>query len=239
MPANILLNKFLVKFVYFLICISIFSSVIFLLFLAKKNFTIRQIEVAGDSGRLMGLEKFKDRNIFITSDSEIRNLVLTDNPIISSVEVRKQLPDKIFLTVKKFHLIAALVVSEGYYHLSEDGRVLSKVKNIKNNLPKVNFYQLLAYQSYQPGDTIKFREIKDGLYFLKELTDIGEKVDSLDINGINMIVLNLENRKLIFSSDKSKESQIFQVKEIIRKFKLEGRYYKEIDLRFDKPVVRF
>lgn len=70
MPANILLNKFLVKFVYFLICISIFFSVIFLLFLAK-NFTIRQIEVAGDSGRLMGLEKFKDRNIFITSDSEI------------------------------------------------------------------------------------------------------------------------------------------------------------------------
>ena len=54
-----------------------------------------------------------------------------------------------------------------------------------------------------------------------------------------MLLFNVGEKKIIFSSEKEAGSQLFQLQQIVKQFKVEGRAFKEIDLRYDKPVVRF
>ena len=63
---------------------------------------------------------------------------------------------------------------------------------------------------------------------------------TIDIKGQDMLVFNLESDKeIIFSNKKEKELQDYQLEFIIKQFKIEGKEFKKIDLRFEKPVVTF
>ena len=49
-----------------------------------------------------------------------------------------------------------------------------------------------------------------------------------------MLVFNLEgDKKKGFSNNKEKEIQTYQLELIIRQFKIEGKEFKKIDLRFE------
>lgn len=239
MPANTLLRKFLIKLKYILTFILTFCFIFFSLYFFDSYFQIKKIKIVGSKINIFGLKEITDKNIIFTSEEKIKKILKDKNPLIKFLLIEKKYPDTLVLTINLYQSIGELVVGGGYFQLSEDGKIIGKSKKENKKITKINFYQKLNYQSYNQGERISLKEILDGLYFLKSLIDINIKVDSLDINGINMIVCKLENKKIIFSSEKEKELQIFQVKEIIRRFKIEGKNYKEIDLRFDKPVIRF
>ena len=57
-------------------------------------------------------------------------------------------------------------------------------------------------------------------------------------NGLAHSVEHLVSKKAI-SNKKEKELQDYQLEFIIRQFKIEGKEFKKIDLRFDKPVIAF
>ena len=47
----------------------------------------------------------------------------------------------------------------------------------------------------------------------------------------------IDNKQFLFSAEKDKEIQIYQVEEICKEFKIKGKEFQIIDVRFDKPVV--
>lgn len=239
MPVNTLLKKFLVKLGYILTFIIFFCFIFFSLYFFDSYFQVKKIKIVGSKINIFGLKEITGKNIIFTSEEKIEKILKDKNPSINSVLIEKKYPDTLVLTITLYQPIGELVVEGGYFQLAEDGKIVAKSKKENRKITKINFYQKLNYQSYSQGERISLKEILDGLFFLKSLSDIEIKIDSLDINGINMIVCKLENRKIIFSIEKEKELQVFQVKEIIRRFKIEGKNYKEIDLRFDKPVIRF
>jgi len=55
-----------------------------------------------------------------------------------------------------------------------------------------------------------------------------------------MLVFKLDNgKKIIFSVKKDREEQDYLLETIIRQFKIQGKEFQEIDLRFNKPVIAF
>lgn len=239
MPANTLLKKSLAKLGYIFTLILIFSLIFFSLVFFDNYFQVKKIKIVGSKINIFGLNEITGKNIIFISEEKIKEILKEKNPLINSLLIEKKYPDTLVLKITLYQPIGELIVNSGYFQLAEDGKIIAKSKKENEKIAKINFYQKLNYQSYNQGEIISFKEILDGLYFLQSLIDMNIKADSLDINGINMIVFKLENKKIIFSSEKNKELQVFQVKEIIRRFKIEGKNYKEIDLRFDKPVIRF
>lgn len=239
MPANTLLKKSLAKLGYIFTLILIFSLIFFSLVFFDNYFQVKKIKIVGSKINIFGLNEITGKNIIFISEEKIKEILKEKNPLINSLLIEKKYPDTLVLNITLYQPIGELIVNSGYFQLAEDGKIIAKSKKENEKITKINFYQKLNYQSYNQGEIISFKEILDGLYFLQSLIDMNIKADSLDINGINMIVFKLENKKIIFSSEKDRELQVFQVKEIIRRFKIEGKNYKEIDLRFDKPVIRF
>ncbi|MEK9169228.1 MAG: hypothetical protein AAB788_00635, partial [Patescibacteria group bacterium] len=73
-----------------------------------------------------------------------------------------------------------------------------------------------------------------------KLKQINLRPLTIDIKGQDMLVFNLNDSKVIvFSNSKDKDVQDYQLELIIRQFKIEGKEFKKIDLRFNKPIIQF
>jgi hypothetical protein len=205
----------------------------------SENLKIKEIQIIDYQSKILGLDEIKNNFLFFLDEEKVKKIIKKRNPLVKEVIIEKKFPNKLILKLTQEKFIAILAVDSGYFYLNDEGKILLKTKKINEILPKINFYQKLSFDSYSVGEKIDFNDILTGIYFLKNLLDINLKPDNLDIIGADVLVFNIGEKKFYFSTIKNREVQLYQLNQIVKQFKIEGRAYKEIDLRFDKPIVRF
>ncbi len=196
-----------------------------------------EIEVSPNSQSIKGLDLYENKNIFFIQEEKMAEKIRAENPNLEKISVKKKLPNQLKINVKLYKPLAVLKASAGYLTLAEDGRILSKDKQNILNLPEINYYQKIDFYSSYPGEWIGFEDVITSLKLLKFSLDLKLTIDMIDINGLDMIAFNLSGSKILFTTKKKEEVQEFELEKIIRQFKIEGRTFKSLDLRFDKPVV--
>ena len=231
---SIILKKTLI----FLILVLFFFFVVYFL---NEYFLVQEIKIKGISNNssLNGIASYKNKNILFLSEKEIENKIISENPCVIKVYVNKEFPKTLNFLVSMQSELVQLKVSNGFFNLSEEGRIISKVRDRKEELPIINYYQLFNYHENQAGDFITYEDIKTALFILKKAFELGIKTDSIDINGLSMIVLNFEERKVLFTTEKDKEIQIYEFDQIVHSLKIKGQSFKKLDLRFKKPIIVF
>jgi len=200
-------------------------------------FRVDVIEVKSDKKELLATKNYLNKNIFLLSETEMSRELINGNPTAKAIIVRKELPSKLIVTVINNRPIAVLKVNSGYFLVDTQGKIIYKRKDLSNNYPIINYYQLLDFYAYNAGDVIDFREIAQALFFLDKSMELGLKIISIDINGLNMIALHLVDKTIIFTTEKNQFNQINQLGQIIRRFKISGQNYVKLDFRFDKPYA--
>lgn len=216
-----------------------------LLIFIDKTFVIKNVEIHSLSSRaspkigtLKGFSSLYKQSIFFVSDEQLHHMIESQNPYIKDIIMRKRFPDTIDITVELHTAFAYLQVNSGVFLLAQNGRILEKSKLIEDlSLPLLKYYQQLDYYAYQSGDTIDLQDIVAALDFTGGAQDYGYTVSTIDINGLDMIVLNSSKQKFIFTTQKQSGVQKHQFASIVKKFKAEGKEISVLDLRFDKPVV--
>ena len=252
MQQKQLSKKFWLKFLpkvklYFIIFL---LTVLFFLLLLGFNsyYQLRTIRLEGDriKDQIIGLGGFKRSNLYFLSTATIIDLINENNPNLLVAEAVKQFPDTLVLKLKYIEPIAQLKLNLGFAQLSADGKILKKIKTDQSppsqkvsQLPIINFYQQLDFYQIAPGSSLDYEEILVTLFLLKKGSDLDLKIESIDISGLNMIVFNLIGKKIIFSAEKDKDKLALELEAIIKQFKIEAKEYKILDLRFDKPIVKF
>lgn len=233
------LKKFLINFLKFFGFLLIVFLVFLLILFLSENLKIKEIQIIDYQSKILGLDEIKNNFLFFLDEEKVKKIIKKRNPLVKEVIIEKKFPNKLILKLTQEKFIAILAVDSGYFYLNDEGKILLKTKKINEILPKINFYQKLSFDSYSVGEKIDFNDILTGIYFLKNLLDINLKPDNLDIIGADVLVFNIGEKKFYFSTIKNREVQLYQLNQIVKQFKIEGRAYKEIDLRFDKPIVRF
>lgn len=241
MPVKQLLKKFFLNFLKFNFFLFLIFSFFVLITKVYDFLLIKNIVINTDKKEnILGLDEVKKRNILFLNEDKIKKQLLIKNSEFKDILIKKKYPDTLIIDIVFDNPIAVLVSNNGYFYVNENGKVLNKIKNNnEKTLPFINFYQKLNFQNYYPGKIIEFKEIVLALRLLKKMNDLNIKVNSLDINGVGVILFNLEDKRVFFSTEKNIDTQWYQFERIFRQFKIEGKNYKEIDLRFDKPIVRF
>lgn len=226
------------KLVFILISVIGATAVIFLLY---QIFSVSVIEVRGSKG-IKGLSVLKKRPIFLVNEEEEEKRLGRLNSQLAKVSVKRKLPNKLVIEVLVEQPIAIFKASDGFFYLSVNGKVLQREKGKVNHhqLPVMSYYQKFSLAEYSIGDVLSTQDIQYGLFFINSLQNLGVSVERVDISGFDMIVLNtVEGKSHYFTTVKDKSSQLAQFKIIYKRFTIEKTDYKSIDLRFDKPVVRF
>jgi len=211
-----------------------------LFFLGNNFFAVKKIRIVGLNGKrqILGLEELRNKNIFFVDPEKTGASLAKKNPGLKQILLNREYPDGILLSVVEETPISSLKVDQGFFHLAADGRILYKNKIKEDDYPIINYYQKLNYFEFYPGENIKLRDILASLFFLSKAEDLGLTVDTIDINGFNMIGLNLKDKKILFSTEKDLSTQAYQMNAIIQTFKVDGKDFSVLDLRFDKPFIK-
>jgi len=198
-----------------------------------------QIQIIGNSpsDTINGLDIVHNRSSLFLSEKEVETALYNANPSVADVTVHKIYPHTLALKIRYSTPLSYLEVNDGYFLLSEDGRIIDRIHTIQVERPIIHYYQKLNYFSSSTGASIMYRDVRLALYFLKIALALGLQITNIDINGINMIGLYSQDKKILFTTEKDQELQKYQLETIMHQFMKDGKDYKTIDLRFDKPVV--
>ena len=187
---------------------------------------------------IRGITSLYNKNLLLLSIASVKTELEQNNPTIKDVVIEKQYPHRVLITAVFYNPIAYLKVNNGYFLLSDDGKILKKTKTVENaSIPIINYYQQLDYLGFQSGDVISYLDVKTSLKLLVSLLDLGFIINNIDISGFSMIVLNSKDKRFVFTTEKDVSEQEYQFSAIVRKFRTEGKDFKSLDLRFDKPVI--
>lgn len=234
MQTNSLSKKFL-GVVKLLFLVLVFFTTFYLL---DTVFRVKEI-VIDKKNQLNGINAYMNKNLLMLSESSIKNELIIKNPLIKTIEVKKKFPSTIIISIIPEKPLAKLIVGQGFFYLSENGKIIAKTREELDETITINYYQKLNFQSHRTGEFIGYADIMKAVGLITLVEDSGFKVDNVDIGGVDVILFNLGDKNLIFSSVKNIEEQLYQWREIARQFKIEGKSYREVDLRYDKPIVRF
>lgn len=239
MPPKLSLKRFFTpkRLAATLICTAILTIG---LVLVDHIFTVKQVRIIGeDEGvSIIGINELVGENLLFLSESDTAKKIYTYNSTLKNVSIVKEYPGTVQLFIAYESPLALLKVNTGAFFLSPAGRIIRKSHTIGTALPVINYYQQLNYNAYQTGDAISYQDITTGLFFLEKLLDLGFKIDSIDIKGVNMIGLVSENKKFLFTTEKDKGMQEYQLETLVKQLHVEGRDFVGLDFRFDKPVVQ-
>lgn len=237
------MQKRSVRQLQLLILLSAVALVFGLIFVfAKQYFSVRTIEISASQKieTVRGVSGLYNSFLPLASEDKIGKLIIAQNPLVSKVGVRKVYPDRLKLTVTLLKPSVVIKVDAGYFVLASNGRVLAKVKEKPKTVPEVTYYQKLIGDQIELGDSVGFIDILTAITFVNLANSLGERVQEVDIKGFYMIRLLLDgSRELLVTTEKDRAKQAYQIGAIIRQFKIQGKEFKTIDVRFDKPVVTF
>ena len=187
---------------------------------------------------LTGITHFKHTNSLFLSTRDVEQHIYDLNPTVKKVSVEKKLPADLIITLSFYQPTAVFEVSQGYYVLSMDGRILAKEKSARKSVPLIHYYQKPGYDASKSGDILSYADLKTALIFLDKISDLGFSVNNIDINGPDMIALYADKKKFVVTTEKEAELQAYQLTVLVKQFKIEGKDFKSIDLRFEKPIIQ-
>jgi len=186
-----------------------------------------------------GIEGIRDNSLFFLSEEEVEKFIKKSNPSVSSVSLVKQYPQTVILSIALYEPYVYFQADKGYFVLSSDGQILKKIKSgeMDMDLPIIHYFEMLNFASYTPGDKIDLKDVRMTLDFLNAVKKQSLKVNTIDINGVDVIGFKLKDKEIVFSTEKAVDGQVYQLEQIIHQFRIQGKDFKKLDLRFNRPVL--
>lgn len=228
------------KFRSILFVLFLFGTFLFIFEIAFRLTIIKKINIQSDTTEpVKGLEPYKESNLLLLSEDQLKKNVLSQNPDLDSIEVEKKFPNILAISVLHRYPLAYLKVSGGYYELTNNAFIISRLRKTSNRYPLITYYQQFPYESSSPGSRMDIVDIQTALFFLQKTNSLQLSVASVDIQGQNMIVFKLPKGEIRFGTEKDKNKQAYELETITHQLKIEGKNYRTLDLRFDKPVIAF
>lgn len=241
MPQISSLTQFLKTKVFIFLAFLVFILILGSLYIADKEFRIRNVTLEPENKRnanVRGIQTLKGEFIWFVDEEETATFIKSRNEYIKEVVVTKQYPDSLKLRINYYSPLAVLKVADGYFLLGDEAVILEKSREpISSSLPQITYYQNIPFANNQVGQQLNFQDLKDSLFYLQKLAAMKTSINSIDIKGFHMLGLYTSNQEYIFTAEKERDQQIYQLEATIREFMISGRKINSLDVRFDKPVV--
>lgn len=224
-------KKAFVFWAFFLVAVllTLFSFVLLYLFPIKTVIVVSEYSV------IYGLELVNGQNIFFVNTDQIRQNLIKRNPGLSSVSIVKNYPSTLVVNLHFREPVALVLGSSVQLYIDRNGVFLPFFK--KNLILPTIDASNIAFAADHKAD---WRIIK-AIAFLEDISKQGLFVERIFIDDeTKMFLIYLTEGSQVIAPYVSTTSKIAaSLQAIIARFRIEGKFVKKIDFRFDKPVVTF
>lgn len=236
-----------------------FFALRFDLFTIKKvNFRLENINCA-DEKQIKDSLNLSGENFFFLNTEKLEDNLKSRFICINNISLSKYMPDKVSLTISgrdPYAILVSLKLKEatksfqlqienmatpsaGNYNFGEkflvdkEGVVFSG--NIDNlALPNILFLD----REFSFGDKIGEEIPRNTILIINKLKGFGIEAGNVAISNNKLLVV-YSTPKIIFNLSDFVDVQLASLQLILEKAKIESKDLEFIDLRFDKPIVKF
>lgn len=222
------------KFGRFILGICITLVVGFGLYQAGRwLFTIQAIEVVGDSVRLEIDNSRISRNLLFFPSQNMRAQILADNPLLADIKFEKKFPN-ILRVVPILRKPIARLRSYGRIVLVDREGVVLGDGDGGLNLPLIE----VSVDQIKVGKKIEDPRATLAVRVLETFPDDIPIERMTDQEG-SYFLAKSPKLDIFIPQDKSAEETLATLQTLIAGFRIKGTLPTVVDLRFDKPVVKF
>lgn len=223
----------LIRLWLFVTCITLFLYTLYF-FITGEVFSLKTVYIAGDPMAVTDLTIFqKKRNVLLLSKSFITNEIITKNPWIATITITKFLPQSLYIDIQK-RSPAVMLDSGQRLYVDKDGVVLPVIAGITKDYPLLN-----CPISVKSGQSIVDQSIRQGVQIVFNLESFADfQPTSLTCTDSQMMLIDFPQTRVLYSSRQNPDSLVASLQLLFKQFRIEGKWPKMIDLRFDKPVLK-
>lgn len=212
-------------FLLFFILISTVSYFVFFF----QGFNVANIEVSGNSvikseeleniiqSNLTGALGIPSKNIIIISLERIRRKIIDNFPVIETLEIQKELPNKIKLTVKERNSFAVLCDSNNIsmcFLVDENGVIFEEAQPLTND--KIILFKDLSEEETKLGNAVLPKNS------IELIAKVGKNLENNFQLGITkvlvsnpLIITTSENWDIYFDPERDTDFQVAKLKTLL------------------------
>jgi cell division septal protein FtsQ len=218
--------------------------------------TIDEAKLALDLAK----SRSEGRSVFFVDSRKIINEIKNNFFSFKEVSLQRNYPNRLNLILRARVPVAEIVIrpaSAAAQLLSPDGEltVSGSKQEIKDrfvsdidgylfaktaspsSLPLINIF---LDREVVVGEKLAEEQVETALKIIKDLESYRLGIAEIGLVGWESIPLRLKDSTLvIFNSNKEVAGQVAALHAIVTRHKIEGRKARSIDLRYDKPVVKY
>lgn len=256
-------NKSFIFNKIFLICFILFLAILIIFFTRSDFFKIRKIEIKSerinctDKTGLINTANLLGQNFLFVNFENISKNLKEKFICIKNVNVSRLLPGRIKLEINGREPVAVLILlkikeastaafleniatpsteeSNDLFIVDKEGIIFSKEPNGTQE-PRIYFYN----QNLSLGQKLNDDFINEILKILNKVKTFRiDLKETIIFNDLFIIIQPSAGAKIIFRLDTSVDIQLASLQLILQQAKIEDKELELIDLRFDKPIIKF
>ena len=221
-----------IKKKYFILFLSI-SLLLFALNLFWNSIQIKKIFIVSPVRQVNGMSVFNGQNIIFFNNNRITDTLLTSNIYLKNINLKKKFPSTIFLDLTWRTPYAEIISSSSPFFVDNQGFPALSEGNLTGTLPQINMPRMLVTDKNPDWRVLK------ALSLLNQLSSSAINCSRLTFDEANsqITVLIEDSVELLipYNFDPARLTASLQI--IISRFRIEGKFIRSIDFRFEKPLV--
>lgn len=193
---------------------------------------VRTIEIHEANRVPFDFTQVRGKNVLFIDTRELQKNIEANYYTVADISIKKKIPSTLIFTYKPRRPVAQLVHNNQYFLIDAHGFIFAVVNN-PASVP------IIDSQTGIPAIGMIFEDTyKNVFIFLNALNGSGTVVSSVTIAYPTKIIFKSDELEIV-SDNKGDEKRVASLQMLLNGLKIEGRRPTYVDVRFDKPVVRF
>lgn len=205
----------------------------------EEPFTIKRIEClvngvdCSNWSLSLPVDSLSEKTLFTFTEETVVQKIMYTYPEVGSVRFKKQIPNLLIVNIEPRTPIALVEDVHGQrYFIDGEGKVFARGE--MKNLPVIKVQESVAN-----GVTTVSPAILASLKLVQSLDQSALPAISIIVKSLNTLEVDLPSgRRALFSGERDIVKQVDALQFILQNSTMGEKEVREIDLRYDNPVVK-
>lgn len=197
-------------------------------------FTIKNIVVVGNNIQVQIDEARLPKTLLLFPSAKLRTQLLSDNPILADIQFQKKYPHTLVIVPILRTAVARLTLTTREVLLDESGIVLADADTSSPPLPRL----IVPLSTVRIGETISDPRVTAALSFITGVRDI-LPIQSISVEDERSLRAKSGTVDILFPQDGQIPAILATLQTLLSGFRIKGTLPTFIDLRFNKPIIKF
>ncbi len=220
------------KIVGYFLLFCLFSGVVW--WVCISAFSIKNIVVIGNNIQVQINQRRLPKTLLLFPSAKIRAQLLADNPILADIQFQKKYPHTLVIVPTLRAAVVRLILTGREVLLDESAVVLADADSQSPPLPSI----IVPLAAVRIGETIRDSRVTAGISFITGMQNI-VPIQTVSVEDEQSLRAKSNSLDILFSQDGDMSSTLATLQTLLSGFRIKGTLPTYIDLRFNKPIIKF